>query len=84
MSNHDNNKCTMSTQVTARAVSVLSDNQIKVLSDLIHLLAQPQSDHNTLMIRHFWQTLPDRLTDDEWLFFQSLEAELFSMRGGAS
>ena len=82
MSNNDStyNRTTLQ----ARAISQLSDNQIKVISDLIHLLAQPPSEHNALMIRHFWQTLPDRLTDEEWVYFQDIEAELFSMRGGAS
>jgi hypothetical protein len=57
---------------------MLTNRQAEVYTELVLLLHQSASTQNTSLIAAWWLTLPDRLTDDEWLFFQQLECRLFS------
>lgn len=86
---HDDNRSNKPILPQARATERLLEDferlspRIKqVFADLILLYHHPPSPETDNLITHFWKTLPDRLTDEEYIRFLKLTD--LSGRGGAS
>jgi len=51
------------------ALNGLSSRELTAVSDLVYWSSQPQTAETDVILVHFWLTLPDRLTDDEYRRF---------------
>lgn len=79
MSETYDNNCSTSAQ--ARAISQLSPDQVKVFTQLVLLYQQPDTPERQNAIAHWWHTVQDRLTDDEYRQLMETKIEVFKAYG---